>query len=413
MLGIKRQFSLLIKEYLAYFPCVAVIGPRQCGKTTIVKNGRQNWKFFDLEKTSDYDQIEADPDLFLRLNSDRVIIDEAQLLPDLFQALRVAIDSSRQKTGRFLITGSSSPALLKNISESLAGRIGIIEMSPLMLSEVYPKRNQKSDFFSVFETPDKFTNSFSSLSANRSIADIQKFWFAGGYPEPWTKNSARFYDIWFANYFKTYIERDISRLFPSLNKTRYRKFIEMLAHLSGSILNFSEIARALDVSQPTVKEYFEIAHGTFIWRKIPPYEKNVKKRIVKHPKGQYRDTGLCHYLLRISDLNHLMSHPQFGLSWETMVIEYILNGLACRGIDYAYYYYRTSAGAEIDLILEGKFGLIPVEIKYGSTVKNNVIKNMLDFINTHQLPFGIIINNDEKVRFYRDSVIGIPINFIL
>ncbi len=402
---INRRCAKLIEEYLGLFPCVAMIGPRQCGKTTLLQSIGAGHSCYDLEKRSDYNLLADDPDLFFRLNPGRIGIDEAQLLPEIFPALRVAVDADRKNAGRFLLTGSSSPELLKSISESLAGRIGIVEMSPLTMEELV---KGDADFYHIFKEPDAFKTTVNSLKDRASLADIHNYWFFGGYPEPVTKDDDRFSELWMDQYVQTYIERDIARLFPSLNRPRFHQFTEMLAGLSGSVINYSEVARSLGVSQPTVRDYFTIAHGTFIWRHIYPYEKNVKKRIIKHPRGYFRDSGILHHLLRIRDLRQLLSHPAMGFSWEGMVMEEILRGLQNRGIKHDYYYYRTVSGAEVDLIIEGRFGIIPFEIKHQQNTSLGKIRGIRDFVREHNLPFGIVIDNGESVRWLDESIAAIP-----
>jgi len=401
----QRHYGQLLEELLEFFPCVALLGVRQCGKTTLLQQLPEDWKILDLEKNSDYDLVARDPDLFLRLHPDKVALDESQLLPPLFSALRVAIDSNRNVSGRYIITGSSSPELIKSISESLAGRVAIMEIAPLSIGEAYEQSS--NDFYQLISERCSL-NELLSLKTDKSLDEISYYWLHGGYPEPWVKNNSRFRKLWLQNYLHTYIERDIIRLFPGLNREKYRMFIQMLGHLSGSIINYSDVARTLGISQPTVREYFQIAHGTFIWRHIPAYEKNVTKRIVKHPKGYIRDTGLLHFILHLNDLDMLLSHPQMGHSWESMVIENLLRELNCLGVHYDYYHYRTGGGAEIDLILEGEFGLIPIEIKYNQRTNQRNLRALRDFIEEHNCRYGIVINNDEQVRQYDEKIIGIP-----
>jgi len=401
-----RQYQQLITEYLGYFPCVALLGARQTGKSTLLQRFSAERDFFDLEVRADYSQIATDPDLFLRLNDNPIAIDEAQILPALFPALRVAIDKDRKACGKYLLTGSSSPELLKSISESLAGRIGIIELAPFSFSETQAVDSPGlCTLFTQDFNIQTFAKDFPVLHLDAEVSD---YWFRGGYPEPWLKNQTRFQDVWMEQYFKTYIERDIARLFPNLNEVRFRRFIEILANYSGQIINYSNIARILDVSQPTVKDYFRIASGTYLWRNLPAYTKNTSKRIVKHPRGYLRDSGLLHHLLQIPTHRRLLNHPQMGSSWEGMVIEEVLRTLNAGGIGYSAYYYRTSAGAEVDLILEGKFGLIPIEIKHTQTILPRHTRAIKDFISEFGCDFGIIINNAEKVRLYEENLIGIP-----
>jgi predicted AAA+ superfamily ATPase len=402
----KRAYETLLKEYIGYFPCVAIIGSRQCGKTTLLNTLPDRWKIYDLEKQSDFQILSQDADLFLRLNPEKVAIDESQLQPELFPALRVAIDHDRQQKGRFIITGSSSPRLIRSISESLAGRIGIIEMAPFSFFEV--KKELSPLFYKLLTERASKDEFIKELKVYGSIQDVHDFWFRGGYPEPWLNSGKRFHSIWMNQYTGTYVYRDVARLFPGINENRFRMFVQLLAGLSGTVINYSDVARSLGVSQPTARDYFEIAHGSFLWRNIPAYTRNPVKRVVKHPKGYLRDSGLLHYLLRIPDIDGLAAHPAMGRSWEGFVIEEIIRGLNALGAGFDYYYYRTGGGAEVDLILDGDFGLIPIEIKYSQAVSAKQLRGLKDFIKEQNCRMGIVINNDEVPRLYDDNIIGIP-----
>jgi len=405
----KRHALPLLNELLGLFPCVAIVGVRQCGKTTLLKEMLPGWKILDLEKLADLDAAGRDPDLFLRLNPRQVAIDECQLLPAMFAALRVAIDSQRGEPGRFVITGSSSPELLSSISESLAGRIAIIEMGPLALAEAYEL--QPSLLYRLIEDRAPLAR-FLELVPRVRLDQISDYWMQGGYPEPWVKGQPRFRKLWLQNYLKTYLDRDLPRLFPALDRHKFRLFVQMLAQLSGSIINYSEVARTLGVSQPTARDYFHIAHGTFLWRHLPAYEKDAGKRVVKHPKGYLRDSGLLHYLLHLRDQDDLMAHPRMGQSWESMVIETLLRGMASAGADVHAYHYRTGAGAEIDLVLEGEFGVLPVEIKHGGRVDTRSLRALRDFVTERGCRYGIVISNDEAVRQLDDQLIGLPFSVL-
>lgn len=401
----KRHALPLLHELLGLFPCVALIGVRQCGKTTLLQELLPDWRLLDLEKMADYENIARDPDLFLRLNAERVVIDESQLLPALFPALRVAIDSQRKKPGRFVISGSSSPELLSAISESLAGRIAVIEMGPFSLAEACAL--PPSPFYGLIgeRAP---AAALAALTPRASLDQVASYWLHGGYPEPWIKNSDRFRKLWMQNYLQTYLDRDLPRLFPGLDRQKFRLFVQMLAQLSGSIINYSEVARALGVSQPTARDYFQIAHGTFIWRHVPAYEKDATKRVVKHPKGYLRDSGLLHHLLHLRDRNDLMAHPRMGQSWESVVIETLLRGFAAAGVDCHPYHYRTGGGAEIDLVLEGEFGVVPVEIKHTQHVDVRSLRALRDFVAERNCRYGIVINNDERPRLLDENLVGLP-----
>ncbi len=403
---IKRHYFALLSEYLELFPCVAILGVRQCGKTSLLRELPESWKLYDMEKLDDYNQVARDPDLFFRLNPNRIAIDESQLLPELFPALRVAIDGDRGNTGRFVVTGSSSPALLKSISESLAGRIAVIDLSPFTHTEAFDI--DPSGFYDLVLQTRKPNDIVNALAARLDVRQLHGYWFRGGYPDVWLKNSQRFSSVWMQNYLQTYIHRDIARLFPGMNLSNYQLLVQMLANLSGQIINYSEVARALGVSQPTAREYFQIADGSFIWRNIPSYEKNASKRIVKHPKGFLRDSGLLHFLLRVNRLDDLMAHPAMGKSWESMVIENIIRGFTVIGSSFDYYYYRTGGGAEVDLVIEGEFGLLPVEVKYSNKISRGELKSINGFIDEYKCDFGIVVSNIERPSLITEKLIELP-----
>lgn len=410
----KRIYSQLLQEYLAQFPCVAVIGARQSGKTTLVRMLPDEWQQFDLERMSDFDQVVRDPELFLRLYPEKTVIDEAQMLPEIFPALRVAIDDDRKQKGRFVITGSSSPDLQHNVSESLAGRVAVIEMSPLLWAEI----NDEQDVSPVIRRLASLRQEadprelIKGLHERGTLKDAHRYWFRGGYPEPWLAGDESFFRHWTDQYIDSYLNRDIARLFPKLNQVRFRQFLGMMSGLSGDVLNYAEIARNLQVSQPTARDYFEIAHGTFLWRQLPAYDRNVRKRVVKHPKGYLRDSGLLHRLLRIPDLAALYTHPRCGRSWEGMVIEEVLRQFNALGETVHAFHYRTSAGAEIDLVLEGDFGLLPIEVKYGQKVDSRSLRTMREFIQEHGCRLGMVISNERAPRMYDEKIAGLPFVFL-
>ena len=186
----------------------------------------------------------------------------------------------------------------------------------------------------------------------------------------------------------------------------------MLGELSGKILNKSDIARSLGITEPTVSDYIDIAHGTFIWRSMPSFERNVTKRIVKMPRGHIRDTGLLHHLLRIGSLTQLQASVVAGFSFEAFVIEEILKGLSDLRIPTEAYYYRTYSGAEIDLVLEGNFGILPIEIKYGSTILSRQLRAMTAFIEEHRLPLGVVINQADKIEWLTKNIIQVPAGYL-
>ncbi len=408
MLGMKRSYQSLLRSYLDGFPCVALIGVRQCGKTTMLQTLPVEWKRYDLERRADYQVVSRDPDTFFRLNPRSVAIDEAQILPGVYSALRAAIDERRSERGRFVIIGSSSPDLLRSLSESLAGRVAVIEMAPFSWEEVTGTLRRDSFLRRLQDRRAEPQDLISRLKPRGDLALAHDYWFRGGYPEPWLRKDEGFRRQWIEQYIQSYLYRDVKRLFPGLDELRFRRFLEMLGGLSGRILNYSEIARAMGISQPTARDYFDIAHGTFLWRAVPAWTRDSVKRTVKHPRGYLRDTGLLHALMRIPDGDALLSHPQMGASWEGMVIEEILRQLNSLGVACQYSHYRTGGGAEVDLVLEGDFGLVACEIKHTSTVPARELRSLRDFVADQGARLGVVVNADVMPRLYDDRIVGLP-----
>ena len=405
-----RTAADTLSYLLTMFPAVAVFGSRQCGKTTLMRMvAGEGWRYLDLERAADCELIAGDPDLFLQLHPEPLAIDEAQSLPELFPALRVAIDADR-RPGRFILSGSSSPALIRVISESLAGRIATIRLSPFTFAESLGESSPA--LAGLIENRRPLSEWPSLLAEKGTEADLFTYWLKGGYPEPTLKKNDRFRRLWFDNYVNTYLERDIAKLFPGLNRERFRLFLRHLAQQSGQIINISDTARLLDVSVPTAKDYYRIADGTFLWRQLPAWSPQTAKRLVKHPKGYLCDSGLLHHQLHLSDIDALIAHPAGGRSFESMIIEQILRQLECSAMGFEAFHFRAATGLEVDLIIEGAFGRIVVEVKRAGVVKHRTIENLSRFIDEYKADYGIVVNNDRECRLLRGNIIAIPARMI-
>jgi predicted AAA+ superfamily ATPase len=327
---IKRSITNDIKGTLRDFPVVGILGARQVGKTTLAKmmkeTGLKNALYLDLEKTSDLQKL-SDPQLYLEKYSDRlVIIDEIQRKPELFPLIRSLVDS-KTRNGRFLILGSASPDLSRQSSESLAGRICYHQLTGFLLSEVCGAKTQKT---------------------------FEKLWLRGGFPRSFLAKSDETSFTWRENFIRTHLERDIPGLGISIPASMLLRFWQMLSHCHGQLWNASKIANSLGISPPSARKYLDILQDTFMVRQLQPYYTNVKKRLVKSPKVYIRDSGLLHYLLGIGELDSLIGHPSAGASWEGWLIEQIM---ALIPKHWTVNFYRTAAGAEIDLVL------LPTQLK--------------------------------------------------
>ena len=332
---IKRLLQTGIEQNLKKMPAVAILGPRQVGKTTLAKaiaqKGKKQMLYLDMEKVSDRSRL-TDAHTYLEQQRDKcVVIDEIQLMPELFSVLRPLIDEHR-KPGRFILLGSASPTLVKGVSESLAGRTRYVELSPIGISEL-PK----------------------SVSINKN-------WYRGGFPQALTSKTDRDAYTWIADLVTSYVERDLNMLFGiSLSPIIIRNFWRMLAHSNGNVWNAEVFARSLGVTAPTVLRYLDFLEGGFMVRRLQPWFVNAKKRLVKSPKLYIRDTGILHYMLGVHSLNDLMGHPGSGASWEGYVTEQVFQHKA---ETFDLFFYRTQAGAECDLVLvKGVTPLACIEIK--------------------------------------------------
>ena len=336
---VERDLIKHLKKYLTIFPAVAILGPRQCGKSTLVKSLSQHFDsilYLDMQKESDLNKLK-EPELFFETNANKLIcLDEIQLVPKLFSVLRSVIDENRIN-GKFILLGSASQDLIQQTSESLAGRIGMLHLSPFLINEL--------DYLERF--------------------DLQEFWFRGGFPNSYLAINDESSTIWLDNYIRTYIERDIPQLGFQIPAIQLRRLLTMCAHNQGQQLNLSKLGESLGLTHPTIKRYIDLLEHTFIVRTIQPYEVNVKKRLVKSPKVFVRDSGILHQLLAIPNFNSLLGNPVFGSSWEGIVIENIIVNMP----SWDYFFYRTATGDEIDLILKKGNQVIAIECKASDAPK--------------------------------------------
>lgn len=351
-----------LRKALSRHPVVLIAGPRQCGKTTLARKEFSDWTILDLERPRDMAVIAPDIEAFLDEHPRHLIIDEVQHLPALFTALRPIIDRDR-RPGRFLLLGSASPDIIRGVSESLAGRIGFLELTPLTMAE---------------------------LTASRIKFDR---WFHGGFPPLFSYRSFAARHDWLEHFVRTFIERDIPSLAPRLDPARMRLLWMMLAHLHGGLLNMSEIARALSISVHTVQHHLDILEGAFMIRRLAPYYANVGKRLTKSPKVYIRDTGILHFFADLREPKHLESWPRRGHSWEGLVIEEII-AEASRKFDHPrFYFWRTQAGAEVDLLIAVGRTIIPIEIKLGIAVSEKSTRGLKECMKDLKIKKGFVITS--------------------
>jgi uncharacterized protein len=421
---VKREVFEKINQLLGYFPAVVILGARQAGKTTLAKALRPEWRYLDLDNPADLSQLmNQDPVFYLNHYSQDLIIDEAQSYPEIFNILRGVIDSNRTQKGRFILTGSSSPELLKELSNSLAGRVAIVNLETCSAAELcnvprptFYEGLISASLDSISALNMEFLKDFlkkEKKSGNLSKENVYESWLKGGYPEPVLSKDSQFFDFWMAEYQKTYLFRDVAKLFPRLNQQAYQRFLSILARLSGTILNKSDLSRSIEVSLPTITDYLQIAEGTFLWRSIQSFDRHPLRQVVKMPKGHFRDSGLLNYLLHIRSMDDLLNHPQVGHLFESFVIESMMKHLEASPLtNLKTYYYRTKHGAEVDLILEGSFGLLPIEIKLGEVVPAKQIVTLRNFISENGCALGLVINQGKEVKPLSENILQVPVSYI-
>lgn len=331
---VPRKAEGVVLRYLNQFPIVAIVGSRQAGKSTLARLllSRIPSSFgLDLELPSDAIRL-TDSEAFLRHNSGRLVcIDEVQRSPGLFPILRALVDEDR-RPGRYLLLGSASPELLRTSSESLAGRIAYIELTPFTIEEV-------------------------------AAASLTAHWFRGGYPESYLAPTDEYSFRWRQQFIRTYLDADLPGLGIDLSRAAMERFWRLIASSTGSVLNKAKLAEPVGVSAHTLTRYIDILESTYMVRVLRPRWGNTRKRLVKSPKVYVRDTGLVHALLGIEDLNRLFGDLAIGPSWESYVVEQLCAAFP----SWAHSFYRTSAGAEVDLVLEHGERVVAVEAKASST----------------------------------------------
>jgi predicted AAA+ superfamily ATPase len=326
---IRRQIESLVQQRLGQYPAVALVGPRQCGKTTLAQ--MIGGLYFDLEQEPERLKVDLEWDS-LEQCRELVILDEAQSWPELFPRLRGTVDRDRKRTGRFLLLGSVSPSLMTQVSESLAGRLSLVELTPFLQSEL-KKRSQREDL-----------------------------WLCGGFPEGGVLQRERF-PRWQRDYLALLTQRDLPSWGLSARPQTTDRLLKMLTAVHGQTWNASRIGQSLGLSYHTVNSYMDYLEGAFLIRRLPPYRPNIRKRLIKSPRVYWRDTGLLHAQLNITDERTLLSQPWVGASWEGFVIEQTIGILKCIGRPFEAHYFRTSDQYEVDLVLEVDNDLWALEVK--------------------------------------------------
>jgi uncharacterized protein len=375
---IPRQLAATLRERLAFFPGVVLLGPRQVGKTTLARAIAAQVPdslFLDLERPGDLAQI-AQPDLFFAHHRGRlVVLDEVQQAPELFTALRPEIDADR-RAGRFLMLGSASGSLLRQTAESLAGRVSYLELTPLLASEVAA-----------------------------DLLQLQSLWLRGGFPVSYSAPSDALSFAWRQDFIQTFLQRDLPQLGVGIPAATLHRFWRMLAHVHGQLFNASQLGASLGgLAHTTVARYLDILTGTLMVHRLEPEFADVGKRLVKSPKVYIRDSGLLHALLNVASITDLQGHPVAGASWEGFVLEQI-RGHAPPGTQLGFY--RTAAGAELDVVMTTGSRRVGFEIKFSSAPKPT--KGFWQAVQDLEIEHAYVVAPVERRYPLADNVDVIPV----
>ena len=350
---LKRLLEKPLKEALTQFPAVIITGPRQAGKSTLLQHTLKDYQYVTLDDILIRNLAESDPALFLETYKSPLVIDEIQYVPSLLSEIKIKIDKNRRKHGQYVLTGSQIFPLMQGVSESLAGRIAIFQLFPLSWKEI----------------PN--ANAFDKLSTAEQL-------LKGFYPEFQVEPNLnpRF---WHSAYLSTYIERDIRSLRNIHDLGQFQRFIVLLAARAGQLLNFTEVGKECGISQTTAKDWVSLLQSTSIIYLLEPYSRNLTKRVVKTPKVLFVDTGLLSYLLRIESAEQLIHSPFAGHLFENMVIMEKIKQYAEKGERAPCYFYRTSSGTEIDLVIDNMDSLEAYEIKFSASPTQQMTQSLALF----------------------------------
>lgn len=409
-----RHLRRNLQAHLRQFPVVLVLGARQVGKTTFLRHELKGFAAFDLEDAATSERVAADPALFLRDHPTRVWFDEAHRVPGLFPALRVAVDRNRTP-GRFVLSGSATGAMAARVSESLAGRAGVLTLEPFSVAERL--RRKPSPFLQGLLRASAAQDVLRAVARRRPLSDaqLQTAWFAGGFPEPALLEHTAASRRWFDAYVRLVSERDLGELHRDLRPPLVRRLLRMLAARQGQMLNLASLATEFGVPVFKVRGFLELLEGTFLWRRVETYSANIGKRLTRSPRGWITDSGLLHALLDLRGPQDLAVHPLAGASWEGWVLSQLLAQASLLDVPPAFAYWRTHAGAEVDIVFESGNRLIPLEVKRATRIGSYDLRGLTSFLEafSNRAPFGVVLYNGEDAVRTSERIALVPIARIL
>lgn len=384
---IQRLLGKKMRELAGEFPVISLTGPRQSGKTTLVKAVFPKYKYVSLEDLDTRERAKEDPRGFLKSFQHGVILDEIQRVPELFSYIQTAVDASK-RMGQFILTGSQNFLILEKIGQSLAGRVAVLHLLPLSLEEIQKHQNLEME--------------------------LDTFIFNGMYPALYDRKIS--VQTWHSSYITTYIERDVRQIKQVADLDAFQKFMKLCAGRSGQLLNLSGLGNECGITHTTAKSWISVLQASFIVFLLQPFHKNFNKRIVKQPKLYFYDTGLLCALLGIQEASQLHTHYYRGALFETFIVSELIKYAHHRGKAFQGYFWRDHRENEVDCIIEDGNKLVPIEIKSGATVSADFFKSLRYFngiIDSHvKNSFVIYGGNDTNIRKYGKAVSWIDLTTI-
>ena len=374
---VPRALAHRLRTFLATFPVVLIVGPRQVGKSTFVRHELAGHAHYDLERPADADLITADPELFFRDHPGPICIDEVQRAPDLFPVIRYVVDQQRTP-GRLMLLGSAAPPLLRVAAETLTGRLGILELSGFSTAELAPRNSW----------PER--------------------WLWGGLPPIYELPQDEARSLWLSSYVTTLIERDLPQLGVRVPAARIRALWTMLTHVNGGLLNLAALSRSLQLNAPSVRHYLDILEGALMLTSLRPYFANVGKRLTRSPKIYFRDTGILHALANVNGSAMLDTWPGRGASFETLVLMELMAAARSQLPDPRFWFWRTQAGAEVDLLIEAGGELLPVEVKHASTASRHDTPGLAQAMRDLNMTRGFVIYRGTERRKIAANIWALP-----
>jgi hypothetical protein len=396
---IRRNLETSIRIYSSQYPVVAIVGPRQSGKTTLARYMFPGHKYLSMENLDIRHLAQDDPRGFLDDYGKNIILDEIQRVPSLFSYLQERVDLD-ESPASYVLTGSQQFILMEKITQSLAGRIITFQLYPFSFNELYGAKPDKN-IDSIFKIKQRDIKGVEKI-------DIYRMIFTGMYPRIHDKKlDAR---KWIENYIRTYIERDIRSLVNVDNLKLFEDFLKICASMSGQLINYTSISNSIGVSQPTVKKWLSLLETSGILFVLSPHYKNFKKRIVKTPKLYFTDTGVLSFLLSIRNPDELINHPLWGNIFETFIISELYKRVYHTGERPSFYFWRDKTGNEIDLIVDNGSKLLPIEIKASKTYSPELKSNIFSWLNlkNNTSEKGFVVYRGEEVIGKRSAVSVIP-----